>query len=434
MKKFSVTILFTVWVLIISAQEKLTLEQAIGIALQNNYAINISKSEAEIAKNNVTKGNAGMLPEINLNAGATFSGNDTKQEYLDASRNTDVKGAQSNNVNSGLNLNWILFDGMKMFISYDKLKELNKTSEFASKLQIENTMVEVIMAYYDLVRQKQLLKVSDNLITIYEERLRVAKTRWEVGKSAKTDFLQAQVDLNAQKTARIKQVSALTNLKAKLNQILSRQATIDFDITDDIELNKNLKPETFNSTALKMNTSLLLQQSYISVNEFSIREFQSERYPDISLNANYNFNRTKNQAGFFQLNQNLGWNVGLSASWNLFNGYNTNREIKNAKINLKIAQLQLDNIKSEIESGLYQSYKNYESAMEALALEEESSNIAKENMDIMLESFRLGKANTLEFKEAQRSYEDALNNLLQTRYDAKIAETELLRLKGELVR
>lgn len=433
MKKYKLNFIFILIASLISAQETLTLQQAIGLALQNNYAIIISKNETEISKNNISKGNAGMLPELNLNAGGSFSGNDTKQEFV-TGNNVDKKNAQSNNINSGIELNWLIFDGMKMFISYDKLKELNRMNEFATKMQIENTIAEVINTYYDVVRQKQLLKFNESLIAIYDERLRVAKTRWEVGKAAKTDLLQAQLDLNLQKSSRIKQMATLSELKTKLNQTLSRQADIDFNVTDLIEVDKNIKLEELRNTALKLNTSLLFYQSNISVNEFSLREYQSERYPDVSFNANYNFSRTNNQAGFLLYNQNLGWNVGLSASWNLFNGYNTSRNIKNAKISLKNAQLQLDNIKTEIQSGLYKSFRNYQAALEALALEEENANLAKENMEIVFESFKLGKANTLEFKEAQRSYEDALNNLLQTRYDAKLAETELLKLKGELVR
>lgn len=433
MKKYKLNFIFILIASLISAQETLTLQQAIGLALQNNYAIIISKNETEISKNNISKGNAGMLPELNLKAGGSFSGNDTKQEFV-TGNNVDKKNAQSNNINSGIELNWLIFDGMKMFISYDKLKELNRMNEFATKMQIENTIAEVINTYYDVVRQKQLLKFNESLIAIYDERLRVAKTRWEVGKAAKTDLLQAQLDLNLQKSSRIKQMATLSELKTKLNQTLSRQADIDFNVTDLIEVDKNIKLEELRNTALKLNTSLLFYQSNISVNEFSLREYQSERYPDVSFNANYNFSRTNNQAGFLLYNQNLGWNVGLSASWNLFNGYNTSRNIKNAKISLKNAQLQLDNIKTEIQSGLYKSFRNYQAALEALALEEENANLAKENMEIVFESFKLGKANTLEFKEAQRSYEDALNNLLQTRYDAKLAETELLKLKGELVR
>lgn len=433
MKNYSATILLVFIITNCYSQEKLRLDQAIGIALQNNYAIAISKNETEIAKNNVSKGNAGMLPQLSFNAAGSFAGNDTKQEFV-TGNNVDKKGAQSNTINAGINFNWIVFDGMKMFISYDKLKELNRLSGFASKMQIENTMVDVINSYYDIVRQKQLLKVNEQLISIYEERLKVAKTRWDIGKAAKTDYLQAQLDLNAQKTSRIKQLSLITELKSKLNLTLSRQANIDFDVTDEIDVDRTLKLEELSSTAFKLNTALQYQQSNISINEFSLREYQADRFPDIALNANYIFARTNNQAGFLLYNRNLGWNVGLSASWILFNGYNTSRNISNAKIALKNAQLQLENTKSEIENGLYKSYQNYKSALESLALNEENTTLAKENMDILLESFRLGKANTLELKEAQKSYEDALTNLLQTRYDAKLAETSLLKLKGELVK
>lgn len=433
MKKHKFIFLILSCSYLLNGQEILRLPEAIGIAIKNNFAIQISLNESAISKNNVSKGNAGMLPELTFNAGTSFSGNNTEQEFVTGNK-VDQKGAQSDNINTGLALNWIVFDGMKMFISYDKLKEINRMSNIATKQQIENTVFEVCAAYYNLVKHQQSLKLNEQLISIYEERLKVSKVKWEIGKSAKTDYLQAQFDLNLQKSARIKLISTYNELKINLNRQLSRAPEIEFEVIDEIEVNKFLSLDELKNSSLKLNSTLLLNQSNILISQFRLKEFESERFPDISLNANYNFSRTKNQAGFLLFSQNLGWNAGLTARWTIFNGYNIDRNIKNARIELNNASIQLEYAKHLIQSDLHISFIKYQAALNILQLNEDNALLAKENLDILLESFQLGSANTLELKEAQRNFEDANTILFQTRYDAKIAETELLRLKGELVK
>ncbi|HPO63565.1 MAG TPA: TolC family protein, partial [Candidatus Kapabacteria bacterium] len=138
------------------ALEILTLEDAVNIGLKNNYAIQLSKNELQISKENNTYGNSDMLPSINLNAGTDLSFKNNYFEYSnDSTSNSST--ASVKNYNLGLALNWTLFDGFKMFTTKQKLEEIEKAGEINYKIQLQQSIADIIDAYYDIVKQKQLL-------------------------------------------------------------------------------------------------------------------------------------------------------------------------------------------------------------------------------------------------------------------------------------
>src|ERR1051326_2896673 len=207
-------------------QENLTLQQAIEIALKNNFSIQVTKTGSDISSNDVTMGNAGMLPQVNASVLGNTANNNTHQQYA-SGLEVNKSGVGSNNINSGIFLNWTLFDGMRMFATYDKLKELRSMGELQMKIEIENDVAKVINGYYDVVRQKQLIKATSEAISLYQEREKIAQTKLNVGSGSKLEVRQAQVDMNAQRSQLMKLQTALYNAKANLNQLLARTAETD---------------------------------------------------------------------------------------------------------------------------------------------------------------------------------------------------------------
>jgi len=414
-------------------QELLTLQQAVEIVLKNNYAIQIAKNETQVAQNDASYRNAGMLPSVTVGASVNWASNDTRQQF---STGTDVdkKDAGSFSTSAGVALNWTIFDGLKMFATYDKLQTLYDMSVTGLKIEVENTVADLTTVYYSLVRQKQLIKAIENSIVLYEERIKIAETKWKIGSASKLDYLQAQVDMNEQKSNLLRQKNTLKELKANLNALLARPADTEFEVENEISISYNPTYDEIKSTVLKGNNQLLLQQQNILAFEYTLKEAKSQRMPRLSLNAAYNYSRTENQAGFILFNQNLGFNAGLTASWTIFNGGNTSRQIRNTEVQLMSSQLYYSDTKAVIESEVLNAYNLFKNAMELLSLEEENFKLAKENVDIALERFKLGNVTSLELKEAQKSFEDAQARLVTARYETKVAETELMRLSGMLVK
>jgi outer membrane protein len=415
------------------AQEILTLDKVIEIALQNNYGIVIAKSNSTIAINNNTIGNAGFLPQITLNANQSISNADIKQNYS-SGLTIDRTGVGSTNVGIGPALNWTLFDGFKMFATKEKFKQLQAQGELNVKIEIENDLAKIITAYYNIARQNQLIKAMYESVKVSEERIKVAQNKFDLGSASKLDLLQAKVDKNTQKSAILKLKTDLNNSKAALNQLLARSNETDFNVIDTIPLNYKVSYNDLKTSVPKQNDSIQFVQKNILISEQMLKEVNSMRLPQIGLNANYNFSKTNNQVGFTLVNQSLGLNGGLTLYWNLFNGGKVDILHRNAQQQVMITKLQYAQTQKQIETSLLKAWNNYQYAIETLQLETENGSVARENLTIALERFRLGNASNVDINLAQKSFEDAMSRLVSARYDTKVAETTLMKLNGELVK
>jgi outer membrane protein len=300
------------------AQEKLSLKDAIGIALKNNYSILISENQTQIISNNNTPGNAGMLPTLGINAAGNKSVNNVKQNYS-TGLEVNKDNVSSNNLTAGVALNWTIFDGFKMFATQNKLQELQSKGDLNLKIEIENTVANVISSYFDVVRNNELLKAMEKAIEIYQERVRISETKYNIGSSSKLNLLQAKVDLNEQRSVQLKEKTALGNSKNNLNQLLGRAIETDFVVTDSIIITYHPNQDELKKTLTARNNTLLSAQKDIRIASYSIKELESLRYPKIGLGAGYNFSRVENNAGLFILNQNAGPTYGFTLTWNIFN-------------------------------------------------------------------------------------------------------------------
>ncbi len=413
------------------AQETLTVEQAVEIALKNNYDILLAKNEAEIADRNNTVGNAGMLPSITGNVGDNFTLNNLNQKFSNGNE-INTNGVTGNNLSAGVALNWTLFDGLKMFATKSKLKRLEEIGELNFKDEVQTVVANVMLAYYDVVRAEQQLKAIDQAIKISEERVKLADAKFQVGTSGKTDWLQAKVDLNAQKSAALTQRKTIEQRKGDLNNLLARNTETDFSVTDSIPLNlaEQLTAEDLDNKNFQLQAAM----KNVEVAKYSKKEIFSQFLPLLNANLGYNYNRSNNSAGFFLVNQTNGMNAGFTLSVPLFNGLNTLRQNKIAAIQITSSQFNLEKARFQTKLNFYKALKDFQNAQQLLKLEEENIQLANENNKIATERFRLSQSTSIELREAQKSYIDALTRLVSARYMAKAAETELKRLRGELVK
>lgn len=436
MKRF----LFPLFILITfssAAQRILTLEEAIATALQNNYDIRLSKNDSAVAALNYSYRNAALLPRLNGNINGTFNNNDQRQEFTDGTKR-ELDDIKSNNYNLGLQLNWTLFDGMKMFATRDKFAEFVKLGELGIKNQVVNTIAAVITNYYSVVRQKQQLKAIEEQMSVNQERVKIAQYKLDIGVGAKPDVLQSKVDLNAQKATQLTQQTLIAQLREQLNQSMNVALNTNYDVIDSIPLDMNLLLVDIRDVAAKNNPLLLIAEKNIDIANYTLKEMIADKYPVLSLNAGYNYQRNNNKATVnpFQplYSRNIGRNIGFTATIPIFNNFTVKRNIQQAKLDIQYQRLIYENQKSVLDLGVINAYKDYEQQKKALNLEEENILLAKENVSIALEVYRLGASTILQLRDAQQSLENAYNRLIAARFNAKLAEIELLRLKGDLVK
>lgn len=421
---------------VVQSQDSLTLEQAIATALKNNYDILLSRNDSAIAALDYRYRDALFLPQLNANAGTVANRNNQRQDFNDGTkREGDVK---TDNINAQLALDWTLFDGLRMFATRAKAEELVRLGELVIKDQVINTVATVINTYYGISRQEQQLKAIEEQMNISQIRVTLAERRLDIGVGTKPDVLQSKVDLNAQKAAQLQQQTLIVQLKQQLNQVMNVNQATEYHIDDSIPVNTSIALIDVQSGMVSDNPALLIAQKNIDIAGLTLKERKADRLPVVSFNSAYNFSRTNNDIALNPalaiFNRNKGFNYGFTATIPILNGFNTKRLIKQARLDIQFRELVYANQKSMLNLAVVNAYQEYLQLQKALVLEEENILLARENVDIALEVYRLGASTLIQLREAQISLEDAYNRLITARYDTKVAETELLRLKGDLVR
>ncbi len=431
-KKIKLLLIASVCIKTLYAQDSLTYQDALSTLLQNNFAIKIYRQNVELATNDVYIGKAGMLPKIDVTSSYDRSTQNTKQEFVTGNL-VDKSGAVSTNSNAGIMLEWNLFDGMKMFISYDKLKILKILNESAFKKEVENQIQLLTNAYYDVSRKQNHLDLVQQLLHISEEQLKIATARFEVGSGRQQDIYQTKIGVNLQKSAKLDAEHQLRQAKLKLNELLARDQNTNYNVDSQIPVDAGLEEQKLQDTDLSKNVYIQYLETQKRVRELERNEWKAQQYPTISLNAAYKFGRTDNQAGFLLYNQNLGWTLGLGAQWNLFNGFQLKKEITNAHIRVLQSQLELESGILNSKMAIAQARDSYASAIHYLQIESENIQLADSNLKLVTENYRSGQSTNLEVQEAQRLYEESRKRFIDFRYEAKMAETELRKQTGTLL-
>lgn len=436
MKK-NILLAFLLSSFVATAQNPLTLEEAIATALKNNYDIQLSKNDSMVAALDYSFRNAVFYPRLNGTLGTTWNNNDQKQTLADGTKR-EQNNIKSHNLNAALNLNWTLFDGLKMFATRDKAAEFIKLGELGIKNQVINTVATVINTYYNIVRQKQQLKAIEEQMSISQTRVNLAERRLDIGVGTKPDVLQSKVDLNAQKAAQLEQQTLISQLREQLNQVMNVKEQANYEVADSIPLNTQLALGDIQNGIEATNPTLLISKKNLDIAGITLKERKAEKLPTVAFNSVYNFTRTNNQTvinPFSPLfNQSKGLNYGVTASIPILNNLTNKRQIQQAKLDIQYQRLVFNNQQSQLNLAVINAFKEYEQQKKALALEEENILLAKENVYIALEVYRLGASTIIQLREAQKSLEDAYNRLIAARYNTKLSETELLRLKGDLVK
>ncbi len=415
------------------AQDLLTVEDAIKIGLEKNYAVLMVKNQQEITKAQNNFGNAGMSPQVSLNGSLNLANVNSHQEFSTGVIQ-DRNGAQSNSTGASVNAVWTVFDGLKMFAIKKRLNQTEQLSALQLKQQMENTVYEIIAAYYNVVKTNELIKAAKQNLSIYEERKKIANLKFQIGSDSKVDVLLTQSDENKAKSAIIQLELQLLAAKTQLNNLLNKPVDTDFKTTDSITVNYDPNIDELKKSVVSSNSSFLISKQQELITEQTIKEARSANLPFVQLNAAYNFTRSQSQAGFVFLNRQMGLNGGVTAGWLLFNGNKNNRLVKERNLlflNQKYATEQTHQL---IDGVVYNNYKTYLLNKQIVELERQNLIDSKEVLNVSIERYRIGKSNLLETIETQKNLEDAQVRYIEALYAIKIAETALLKANGSLVK
>lgn len=434
MKRNLVIILLFVFPLILSAQVVYDLKSCINLGLQQNYDIRITRNNQEISDNNMTIGNAGYLPTIDLSAGYSGTSNNTTQNLANGEQNKN-NGINNQLLNAGVNLNWTVFDGFNIQTNYKKLKELQQMGELNTRLEIEYFIANLAAEYYNYIQQNIRLENLKYAVKLSKERLRIVEARYQIGDGSRLEMQQARVDFNSDSSQLIKQYEILYASRVSLNQMMAvdevdqQIQTIDAKITFDEFLNQD---DIWQKT-LSSNTFLLLADKNKNLSVLDLKTAQSENYPYLRVNAGYGITKNMYNTGTIDNQRTLGLNYGVTLGFNLFNGSNSKRKQRNAKIEIENKELQYEQTILSLKADFANMWMAYKNNIDLTNLERENVETARENHEIAVERYKLGDLAGIELREAQNSLLAAEERLVKAEYDTKLCEISLMQISGQVV-
>lgn len=416
---------------IVHAQKAITVDDAISIALKNNFDILVSRNDADVAKVNNTAGNAGMLPTVAITGTGNYGLNNTTQKLSSGTEN-NYNSVSTTALSAGAQLNWNLFDGGKMFVAKNKLNEIQALGEIQYKDKVMRTLFEVIAAYYDVVKQKQQLNSINEALNYNRDRVTIAQAGFNAGSMLKSDLLQARMDLNLTTESRINQQFAIEAGLKYLNQLLGKSAEEQLSITDSIPLNYTPDKADLFQKLNSSNTSILSFQKQIDIAQLALKESRTAYLPTFSLKAGYYASQTVNSAGSTLRNSSLGPQIGGTLVVPIYSAGENKRKENVARIQAKTAEYDFQNIKLQVNTQLQNTLTEFENQQELLKIETENNELAKENLQISIDRLKHGQTTSLEVRRAQDDYVQSSTRLINFRYALKLAETKLKQMVSGL--
>lgn len=440
---YHITLIIFFAISLVQGQEKITKEQALEWALEENFGIQISRNSTEIFKNNSSVLNSGYLPTVSLSGGSNYTASDSEiafPDQVDSSGlpipNRLLEDQETQRYNAGVNLNYTLFDGLGRKYTYERLKEQYALSEFQLRETIEFTILQLFEVYFNIAQLTESSRIFQTNLAISQERQKRAESVFIHGQGNKLAVLNAQVDVTNDSINLIQINQQLDNAKRDLNLLINKPMNNVYGVDLEVNFVDEMQIEAWLETAEQNNVELLKQKSNSQINAYDIKISQSGYLPTLGLVGSYGWNLNKSPASaFFPGTNNTTYSAGIGASlsWNLFDGGRTLTRVKNAKLSFENQDLLAQEAKLKFERDLINALQNYKNAKEIFEIQKKQVETATYNFERSKAQYQLGSVTAIEFRQAQINLTNAQNQRTIARYQAKLAELQLIQLTGQLL-
>lgn len=427
----------------VHAQELLSKEAALAQTLDSNFGIQMTRNANEIVKNNSEFLNAGFLPNVSVSGGTNYAASDSEiafpgqvQEDGSPRPNLSLDNQESQRYNAGVNVNYTLFDGLGRKYNYKRLKEQYALSELQLRETIEQTILQLFSVYFDVARLTETTANLEKTLEVSKQRQKRAESAFAFGQSNKLAVLNAQVDVTNDSINLLQIKQELDNAKRDLNLIINQPIETAFEVDTDVTFVPAIQIEQWLETAAQFNVRLLQQERNRQLNAYDLKVSQSGYLPTVGLVGSYGWNLNQSPASAFfpgTNNTTLSLGLGASISWNLFDGGRTITQVKNAKIAIENQKLQEEETQLTFERDLSNAKQNYQNAINIYTIQQKQVETATYNFERSEAQYRLGSITAIEFRQAQINFRNAQIQRAAAKYQAKLAELNLIQISGQLL-
>ena len=431
------------------SQEVLTKREAIRLTLENNLGIQIAENNIEIAENNKSVLNSGFLPTLTGSAGANYQRDDSTFEFpgqfsIDEETgeqiprpDADLYKAEAQRYNARLSADYVLFDGFGRWYDLKRLKEEYNLSSLQARETMENTILQLFTVYFEAARISENIEVLKQTYENTKSRLKRANYSFEFGQVNKLEVLNAEVDLVNDSINMLNERQLLENTLRDLNIVLNADMERRFSVDTTLVFINELQLEDFASKGESNNVRMLQAKSNMTINDYSLKSAKSVFLPTVGLSGFYGWNLNQNAPGAFfpgvNVNNTRNFGLGATLSWNLFDGGSGITQVRNAKILLDSQDAQQKQIAQEVKRDIANAKGDFQNRFKVYQLQQQNVITATDNYNRSNERYKLGQITSVELRQAQINLLNAKTSKNLAKYNAKLAELQLLQLTGQLL-
>ncbi|MBM3422133.1 MAG: TolC family protein [Chlorobi bacterium] len=402
----------------------LSLEEAILLALEKNPDIRVARNEERIARNNAHAGNAGLLPKIDLVS---------KAAYSDNPGSTTPAGKEFTTSTAQLQASYTLFNGFGNIYTFRKLKSVGEIGTLQARNAIEQIVIDVSKAFYDLANAQEQLRVAGDAVEISAERLRRARLRSEYGQANTQEVLSSMVDANNDSVSWLQARLQKENARRALNLLLGRPSAKVGPVVTDVTFRPVMGLDSLRAAALNAGAEYLIARKAVELSRLELQQARSGFFPRIDFQGGYGLSRTASGFDAGLNDTEPGLSASLTLSYNLFDGFQTAIKTGNARLALLNRSILLQKASDIVEKKTADTYQAYMNSREILRFKESNIESAELNFRRTRELYVLGQATGTTFREAQLNLVDARKSIASARYESKMLELQLMRLAGTLL-
>ncbi|MFT6939637.1 MAG: outer membrane protein TolC [Cyclobacteriaceae bacterium] len=414
------------------AQQLLTKQEAIAFALASNFNIVQANQSVLIEENNTSIYNSGYLPTLSGNANINYNTDDITAEFQDG-RDVALANAESDSRTAGLAFNWVLFDGFNRKYSMSRNQASYTVSQLNARATLEVVLLDLFNAYYEVARTQKTVQSLETTLDISKDRLVRSEYGFDYGQNTKLDVSNAQVDVNTDNINLLNARQSLANANRNLNFILARDANTIFAVDTTLTFSPLENKDAMKVKLMENNTQIRLANAGLIVSNYNTRVSSSRYLPTLALNSNYNYRLgNNNSASFLSTNTSSGISYGATLSWNIFDGGGTRTAVQNARINAAVQETTMKQATQQEILNFENAWSDYQNRLFVVTAQESNLAANRQNFGRTSEQYKLGQVISLDFRTAQRNLLQAEINLVEARYNAKIAELSIYQLVGDV--
>ena len=413
---------------------RFTLQDCITMGLEQNYNLQITRNQEQMAHNNATLANAGALPTLDASLGLNPSYHTLERSVARATDEvTENHNVLDYTTSAAATLNWTLFDGFKIQTNYRQLKVLEAQGETATRMAMEDLIADIASEYYNYIQQIIRREHYRYSLALSRERLRIAELNYQTGRFSGLDYHMARVDFHSDSSAYVRQREAVHATRIRLNKLMAN-SELDQRISvpdSTIQVRDDLMLEALWQQTLDANARLLNAAQNTQLAELDLKKVLSRNYPYLRLNTQFSYSDNNYDISATRERETMGFTGGLTMGINLWDG-NRRRERRNAELSIQNRQLQRQQLELDLHASLQTFWLAYRNNLDLLELQKQNLEIATTNLEIAMDRYKLGNLSGFDMRQVQKNLLDAEERVLQVEYDAKMCEISLLQISGNI--